>query len=89
MKSGRGIELVLTSNEKVIGRLGAVEPDRFILKSVHGGGSDRELRFADIRAINAKMAIAGAVYDVLTVFSSHSGKVTGGNVAGGCCGRLR
>ncbi|MDQ6758834.1 MAG: hypothetical protein M3Z32_03075 [Acidobacteriota bacterium] len=52
--SGRRIELVLTTNEKVTGRLGAVEPDHFVLQPDHRGGAQREFRFAEVRSVKTK-----------------------------------
>ncbi|MDQ6759148.1 MAG: hypothetical protein M3Z32_04680 [Acidobacteriota bacterium] len=78
--SGRRIELVLTTNEKVTGRLGAVQPNGFVLKSGHRGDGDRQFRFAEVGSVKTKMtvgqkwAIAGAVYGVLTVMGLILGK---------------
>lgn len=57
-KPGSRIELVLSSDEKVTGRLGGVQPNGFTLKSDKRGGADRELRFDEVRSAKAKMTTA-------------------------------
>lgn len=70
---GRRIEVVLNTDEKVVGRLGVVQPDRFVLKSEKRGGADREFRFDEARSVKTKMTtarkwtIAGAIYGALVV----------------------
>ena len=70
---GRRIEVLLNTQEKVVGRLGVVQPDRFILKPEKRGGADRELRFDEDRSVKTKMTtarkwtIAGGVYGALVV----------------------
>ena len=77
---GRRIEVLLNSQERVVGRLGVVQPDRFMLTSEKRGGSDREVRFDEVRSVKTKMTtarkwtIAGGVYGALVVLGLILGK---------------
>lgn len=47
------IEVRLVSDEKVRGRLGAVESDAFALKLQDGSPSERRIAFADVKSVKA------------------------------------
>lgn len=66
--AGKRIQVTLNSGVKLVGHLGAVEPDRFVLAPDKLGGMQRVLRFDEVRSVKAKMtttrkwAIAGLVF---------------------------
>jgi hypothetical protein len=68
---GKRIEVNLNKGDKLIGRLGTVESDRFVLEPDNRKGARHVLRFEEVRSVSAKMttgrkwAIAGGVYAVL------------------------
>ena len=70
---GKRIVVVLNTGEKITGRLGAVESDRFTLEPDTPGGAQRTLRFADVQSVKTRMttarkwAIAGGVYAAVTL----------------------
>ena len=65
---GKRIEVRLNSGAKLIGHLGTVESDRFVLAPDKLGGTQRVLRFDEVRSVRAKMTttrkwvIAGLVF---------------------------
>ena len=79
-KPGQRIEVTLTTGDKLVGRLGAVQSDGFALEPDRGKGANRELRFDTVRSIHTKMtrgkkwAIAGGVYAGLVVMGLIVGK---------------
>ncbi len=79
-KQNRRIEVVLNTGDNLIGRLGPVQPDRFLLKLEKRGAGERELNFDEVRSAKTKMttarkwAIAAEVYAVLLVVGLILGK---------------
>jgi hypothetical protein len=73
LKPGRRIELVLQNHDKVIGNIGAVHENDFVLEPDHAGQVSREVRYADIRSVRTKKTrtekwlIAGGIYAALTI----------------------
>lgn len=69
--AGKRIEVSLTKGDKLIGRLGAVESDSFVLEPDNRKGTRQVIRFEEVRSVSSKMttgrkwAIAGGVYAVL------------------------
>ena len=78
--AGKRIEVILNGGDKMVGRLGAVELDRFVLEPDRRAGTQRVLRFQEVRSVRAKMTtaqkweIAGGVYAVLLVIGLVLGK---------------
>lgn len=78
--SGRRVEVVLKSGETITGRLGAVQQERFTLRVEGAGGSERELRFDEVRSVKLRMTrgrkwtIAGGVYAALVLLGIILGK---------------
>lgn len=72
-RAGQRIEVSLNDGGKLIGHLGAIESDRFVLEPDKHSGAQRTLRFDEVRAVSKKMtatkkwAIAGAIYGVLVI----------------------
>ena len=65
--AGKRIEVTLNGGDRLIGHLGTVESDRFVLAPDKLGGTQRVLRFEEVRSARGKMttarkwAIAGGV----------------------------
>jgi hypothetical protein len=66
--AGQRIEVNLINGEKLVGHLGAIESDRFVLEPDKHSGAQRTLRFDEVRTVSKKMTatkkwvIAGAIY---------------------------
>jgi hypothetical protein len=71
--AGKRIEVKLNSGGKLVGHLGSVESDGFVLAPDKLGGPQRVLRFDEVRSIKAKMTvtrkcvIAGLVFVAVDV----------------------
>ena len=78
--AGKRIEVILKGGDKLVGRLGAVEFDHFVLEPDRKAGTQRVLRFEEVRSVRTKMTtaqkweIAGGVYAVLLVIGLVLGK---------------
>lgn len=74
--AGQRIEVNLINGEKLVGHLGAIESDRFVLEPDKHSGAQPTLRFDKVHAVSMKMTatkkwvIAGAIYVVLTIMGS-------------------
>jgi hypothetical protein len=66
--AGKRIQVTLNSGGKLVGHLGTVESDRFVLAPDKLGGTQRVLRFDEVRSVRGKMTttrkwvIAGLVF---------------------------
>lgn len=74
---GKRIQVVCTNGDKIIGRLGNVAPDGFILNpDKKGAGLPREIRFAEVRSVKSKWTtgekwlLGGLIYVGLTILSA-------------------
>ena len=73
IKPGQRIEVVLQNGDRLIGKLGAISQDYFVLGPDRPRQPSRELRYSEVQQIRTKMtrankwAIAGAVYVGLTI----------------------
>lgn len=81
LSTGKRIEVILNTGGKLIGHLGAVRSDSFVLEPDKRDGTlQRELQFKDIRSVKTKMttgrkwAIAGGVYAGLLAMGLVLGK---------------
>jgi hypothetical protein len=78
--TGKRIEVTLKTDEKVVGHLGAVDADGFVLEPDKRMGAKRVFQFTDVRSVRGKMttarkwAIAGGVYGAVTIVSLVLGK---------------
>jgi hypothetical protein len=72
-RTGKRIEVILNTGDKLIGRLGSIDSDRFTLAPDKRKGTARVLQFDEVRAVRSKLtttqkwAIAGGVYAVFFV----------------------
>ena len=70
------MEVTLNSGEKLVGRLGAVQSDQFVLQPDKRSRAQRTLRFDDVSKVSKKMTvatkwtIAGAIYGGLVLMGS-------------------
>lgn len=53
LRAGARIEVRFVDQDRVRGRLGAVEPDGFALKLEDGSASERHIAFADVKSVKA------------------------------------
>lgn len=73
---GQRMEVTLNSGEKLVGRLGAVQSDQFVLQPDKRSRAQRTLRFDDVSKVSKKMTvatkwtIAGAIYGGLVLMGS-------------------
>lgn len=74
--TGQRIEVVSNSGEKLVGRLGVVEADQFVLNPDNNAGVRRVIKIADVRSVKTKLTlkekwlIAALVYVGVTVLQA-------------------
>jgi hypothetical protein len=72
-RPNRRIQVTLNTGEKLPGRLGAIQVDRFVLEPDNKHATSRELTFDSVRSVKTKMTrtskwlIAGAIYMGVTL----------------------
>lgn len=77
LQTGRRIQVTLVGGRKMIGHLGNVEADRFVLEPDASWGTPRVLRYDEVRSVRTKMTrtrqwllVGGIVWACLTAMGA-------------------
>ena len=68
LRTGQRIEVTLNSGERLLGNLGSVNQDRFVLLPERKDGTVREMQYSQVERVRTKMTrttkwtIAGLIY---------------------------